>query len=216
MSACKSYKTCDLCEDKPQGEDGPMMPACFNEKCPMFKKNFCPSCCKGKGHKYCECGPPKPESESSSEDENEDYSLCDCCMDNTKDDELCAPCFKEDCKMFQKSFCPQCIKDTEDIDLCKCVSFGPKYVKKVTLENEKLKEENKYLEGKFIHERDENRRISLIDLKSIHYEKMKKENEKLKEENKKLSETILKWQEKADFNMDELYQDCLPDVWDQM
>ena len=66
-------------------------------------------------------GPPKPESESSSEeDENEDYTLCDCCMDNTLDDDLCAPCFNEECEMFQKSFCPKCIEDTEDIDLCKC------------------------------------------------------------------------------------------------
>ena len=116
------------------------------------------------------------------------------------------------------------IEDTNEIKMLHEV------INEYKKENEELKNVNKLynkdihykqdkinnLEGKFIHERDENRRISLIDLKSIHYEKMKKENEKLKEENKKLSETILKWQEKADFNMDELYQDCLPDVWDQM
>ena len=61
-------------------------------------------------------------------------------------------------------------------------------------ENEKLnkrlfheKEDKKYYEEKYIHERDENRRMRLIDLQMIHYEQMKEENKKLKEENKKLT-----------------------------
>ena len=43
-------------------------------------------------------------------------------------------------------------------------------------------EEKEHYKQKFIKERDENRRINLIDLKEIHYKQMKEENLKLLKE----------------------------------
>jgi len=45
----------------------------------------------------------------------------------------------------------------------------------------KLKEEKEHYEQKFIKERDENRKLGLIELKEIHYKQMKEENTQLKE-----------------------------------
>lgn len=53
----------------------------------------------------------------------------------------------------------------------------------ITKENEELKHDKQVWKEKFCEEREENRRISLIDLQQIHYKQMKEENKKLKEEN---------------------------------
>tara|TARA_R100000773_G_scaffold40454_1_gene36428 strand:- start:35 stop:634 length:600 start_codon:yes stop_codon:yes gene_type:complete len=73
----------------------------------------------------------------------------------------------------------------------------PSHIKKLNTENKKLqelimylKEDKKHYEEKFIKERDENRRIGLIDLKEIHYKQMEKDVENYKEQIKKLKEDI--------------------------
>ena len=52
---------------------------------------------------------------------------------------------------------------------------------KLIRENEGLKEDKEYWKQKFIQERDENRRLSCIELKEIHYKQLKEEKKKLME-----------------------------------
>ena len=63
-------------------------------------------------------------------------------------------------------------------------------IKDLQEQNFHLKEGKKHYEEKFIKERDENRRIGLIDLKEIHYKQMEKDVENYKEQIKKLQEEI--------------------------
>ncbi len=54
-----------------------------------------------------------------------------------------------------------------------------------------LNQLKEHYKQKFIQERDENRKLSLIQLKEIHYKQMKEENENLKKENKEYLEKCL-------------------------
>ena len=76
-------------------------------------------------------------------------------------------------------------------------------------ENEKLKEALEHYKQKFIKERDENRKISMIQLKEIHYKQMEEENEKLKKEKENWKGEYWGLRKKVDWGSMEKYWETI-------